>query len=110
MGLLYFKVRAGNGCTPGDFSNEVSATPAGVFITVPAIGFEEGVLGVSTDKADEQQDEKEKEQEGMVKGEEITPTESPPEVESFAQRNWPWIIVVILMMSGAGYYFFIRRR
>ena len=76
----YFKVRAGNGCTPWDFSNEVSATPAGVFITAPAIGFEEGVLGVSTDKADQQQDEREKEQEGTVKGVETTPTVSPPEV------------------------------
>src|SRR3989338_7399111 len=44
----FFKVRAGNGCTPGDFSNELSATPGGGFIEGPAAGFEEGVLGTET--------------------------------------------------------------
>jgi hypothetical protein len=43
----YFKVRAGNGCTPGDYSNEASATPTGVFIAVPAEGFTQGVLGTT---------------------------------------------------------------
>jgi len=65
---------------------------------------------VSTDKADQQQDEREKEQEGTVKGVETTPTVSPPEVRSFPQRNWPWIVVAILMMSGTYYYLFIKRR
>ncbi|MBI2314517.1 S8 family serine peptidase [Candidatus Daviesbacteria bacterium] len=106
----YFKVRAGNGCTPGDFSNEVSATPAGVFITAPATGFEEGVLGESTDQPDQQQDKEEKGQEGTVKGVETIPTENSQEVGSFAQRNWPWMAVVILIISGTGYYLFIRCR
>lgn len=44
----YFKVRAGNGCKPGDYSNELSATPDGVFVAEPATGFTEGVLGIST--------------------------------------------------------------
>ncbi len=45
----YFKVRAGNGCQPGDFSNEVAVKPAGVVFTgnVPS-GFAQGVLGVNT--------------------------------------------------------------
>lgn len=45
----YFKVRAGNGCQPGDFSNEVAVIPAGAVLTgnVPA-GFAQGVLGVNT--------------------------------------------------------------
>lgn len=42
----YFKVRAGNGCTPGDFSNELSATAQGQFIAAPAADFESEVLGV----------------------------------------------------------------
>lgn len=41
----YFKVRAGNGCMPGDYSNEISATPGGGFIAGPAAGFLPGVLG-----------------------------------------------------------------
>lgn len=44
----YFKVRAGNGCTPGDFSNELSAKPTGQILTSPAVGFIPGVLGTAT--------------------------------------------------------------
>lgn len=44
----YFKVRAGNGCTPGDFSNELSATPIGFAEEGLATGFTENVLGTST--------------------------------------------------------------
>ncbi len=46
----YFKVRAGNGCTPGDYSNEISATPIGFSEEGQATGFKENVLGVSTVK------------------------------------------------------------
>lgn len=45
----YFKVRAGNGCAPGDFSNELSATPAGGVVSGPAVGFAPGVLGITTE-------------------------------------------------------------
>ena len=41
----YFKVRAGNNCMPGEFSNELSATVGGSVIRQPASGFTEGVLG-----------------------------------------------------------------
>jgi len=44
----YFKVRAGNGCMPGDFSNELSTRPNGFFIETPATGFEPNVLGETT--------------------------------------------------------------
>ncbi len=47
----YFKVRAGNGCAPGDFSNELSASPAGGFIEGVPAGFEAGVLGAATESA-----------------------------------------------------------
>ncbi len=49
----FFKVRAGNGCTPGSFSNELSVTPAGAVINSPASGFSEGVLGVESDTVSE---------------------------------------------------------
>ncbi|KKR70654.1 MAG: endoglucanase-like protein, nonfunctional [Candidatus Woesebacteria bacterium GW2011_GWA2_40_7b] len=45
----FFKVRAGNGCAPGDFSNEVFAIPVGGFISSPATGFIPGVLGTETE-------------------------------------------------------------
>lgn len=47
----YFRVRAGNGCMPGEFSNELSATPLGDYVESPGEGFKEGVLGTqnSTD-------------------------------------------------------------
>lgn len=44
----YFRVRAGNGCAPGSFSNELSAKPRGSLVTVaPAPGFTAGVLGIT---------------------------------------------------------------
>lgn len=46
-----FLVRAGNGCMPGDFSNQICATPGGVFIAGPAAGFQPGVLGEATESA-----------------------------------------------------------
>jgi len=48
----YFKVRAGNGCMPGDFSNEISAAPSGGFIAGVPAGFEAGVLGEATESAE----------------------------------------------------------
>ena len=45
----YFKVRAGNGCQPGDFSNELSVTVGGQTLTGNATGFEAGVLGEETE-------------------------------------------------------------
>jgi len=46
----YFKVRAGNGCKPGDYSNEVSAAVTGGYIASDVIpeGFAPGVLGKNT--------------------------------------------------------------
>lgn len=47
----YFKVRGGNGCMPGDFSNEVSGVVTGGFIAqgkTPS-GFAPGILGAGTE-------------------------------------------------------------
>ena len=50
--LYYFKVRAGNGCMPGSFSDELSAVPLGTSLaTGLPPGFEPGVLGETTDKS-----------------------------------------------------------
>lgn len=43
----YFKVRAGNGCTPGNYSNEIAATPIGFAQEGLGSGFKENVLGAS---------------------------------------------------------------
>lgn len=105
----YFKVRAGNGCAPGDFSNELSATPGGGTVAGPAAGFTEGVLGKSDDQQQEEQKDQ-KEKEGVVKGEEIVSKEIPQEVGSSTKTNLPWIAVVILIIAGSAVYLFIRRR
>lgn len=42
----YFKVRAGNGCMPGDFSNEVIGRLTGGYITITPEDFSKNVLGV----------------------------------------------------------------
>ncbi|MCL4390475.1 MAG: fibronectin type III domain-containing protein [Patescibacteria group bacterium] len=47
----YFKVRAGNGCAPGPFSNILSVTPGGGVVSGPAAGFIPGVLGEATPSA-----------------------------------------------------------
>ena len=46
-----FIVRAGNGCTPGDFSNQICTTPLGGTINGIANSFAPNVLGVSTPSA-----------------------------------------------------------
>lgn len=48
----YFKVRAGNNCMPGDFSNEVAVKASGDNLKpYPASGFKQGVLAVQTHSA-----------------------------------------------------------
>ena len=44
----YFVVRAGNGCKPGTYSNEVSTTPSGGSTNGLPAGFAAGVLGAKT--------------------------------------------------------------
>ena len=43
----YFRVRAGNGCNGGPYSNEMAVRPAGAFVSTPAAGFLPGVLGTT---------------------------------------------------------------
>jgi hypothetical protein len=85
----FFKVRAGNGCMPGDFSNEVSATPAGGFVTTPAEGFEAGVLGTETEATPS-----------------ATPsiTEPTPEIlgsqDDKGNNSWMWIFLLVPLYFG----------
>lgn len=46
--LYYFKIRTGNGCAPGTFSNIISATPGGQVIEnpPPATAFQPNILGI----------------------------------------------------------------
>lgn len=46
--VYYFRVRAGNGCTPGDFSNVLSVKANGKSVSGPATGFKSGVLSAQT--------------------------------------------------------------
>lgn len=48
----YFRVRAGNNCMPGSYSNEIAVKTSGVTIIGPAAGFEEGVLATSKNNED----------------------------------------------------------
>lgn len=48
----FFRVRAGNNCMPGDFSNEVSAFIPGNIIIGSANDFQSGVLGSNTELED----------------------------------------------------------
>ncbi|OGE38810.1 hypothetical protein A3B42_04185 [Candidatus Daviesbacteria bacterium RIFCSPLOWO2_01_FULL_38_10] len=46
----YFKVRAGNNCAPGEFSNEIAVKATGDKLIGPAKGFKSGSLGLSETK------------------------------------------------------------
>ena len=46
----YFKIRAGNNCMPGEFSNEIAVKASGDNITSPARGFKAGVLSIQNQK------------------------------------------------------------
>jgi len=91
----YFVIRAGNGCAPGPFSNELSATPYGAVLAGAAEGFLPGVLGVQA-------------AEGEV-GESFSAAESLP------SRIIPWWL--IFSLSGAsllaalsrGFYLLFRK-
>lgn len=48
-GKYYFRVRAGNDCMPGDYSNEVSVTVEGPHITTPPQDFAPGVLSTKSE-------------------------------------------------------------
>lgn len=88
----YFRVRAGNGCAPGDFSNEISAAALGPSIAVetPAEGFTPGVKGTSAD---------------------LTPTPTPSIPGETNQNSSPWWPIFLLLVTGGfGVWIFFRHR
>ena len=94
----YFKVRAGNGCAPGEFSNELSTTPAGGVLNSVPEGFEEGVLGEATELNPE-----------------LTPSPVPspsPEVRgtSTSNFNWWWVFIPTALLGLIISGLLLRRR
>ncbi|KKR31170.1 MAG: Cell wall binding repeat 2 family protein [Candidatus Gottesmanbacteria bacterium GW2011_GWC2_39_8] len=104
----YFKIRAGNGCMPGDFSNELPAAPSGGFVEGVPAGFEAGVLGEATKS-------------GELTGESIgepTPTTAVINaglvkgIESIAKnKSFKYIfpIILIILPIALIYYFYKKR-
>lgn len=89
----YFRIRAGNSCMPGDFSNEYAVYVGGPKLSTPPQGFQEGVLGTKTDKEKE-------DQQGEVKAEikeEKTPLES-----GTSNKIFLWVFLGTLLVAGAG--------
>ncbi len=104
----YFRVRAGNNCMPGDFSNELSAVAYGEVLSEIPEGFAPGVLGEEDTTS------------GEVLGKEnVSPTlEISPLPQSqdgkgllggLSRRNTIFAGIGIILLA-AGYYFFLRRR
>jgi len=95
----YFVVRAGNGCAPGPFSNEVSAVPWGPAVEGAASGFYPGVLGEK--KEGEIGQAWTGEEEGEVAGE-----------EAAAAPVCPWWLVLSLLEAAIlfVYYWLIGGR
>lgn len=96
----YFKIRAGNDCMPGDYSNELSAIPGGGFIAGPAAGFIPGVLGV---------------QEETGEGEGIPSPTGPGEEEilGLEGEQWflpSWLKILLGAGLGVGIVFILLRR
>lgn len=100
----YFKVRAGNGCMPGDFSGELSAVPSGGIIAGQAEGFQQNVLGIGSGE----------ESTSSAEATSITPAVSifpPGEVQGIASTatSYWW-----LLFFGAGglavLYWLVKRR
>ncbi|MBI5449719.1 fibronectin type III domain-containing protein, partial [Candidatus Gottesmanbacteria bacterium] len=95
----YFVVRAGNGCKPGPFSGEVSATPGGGATSGVAPGFAPGVLGAQTQP----------EASGSA-------TASPVPEEILGEQTGPWhfpwwYIFIGFLFGGFGtLIFFVLRR
>jgi len=96
----YFRVRAGNNCMPGDFSNELSAVVYGEVLNEIPEGFSPGVLGEETTTIEK------------VLGKETvspTPEISPIPQADRSRRNIIFAGIGIILLA-IGYYFFLRRK
>jgi VCBS repeat-containing protein len=96
----YFRIRAGNNCMPGDFSNELSTKVNGQTLNEIPVGFTPGVLGTETTTT------------GKVLGKETaspTPEILPVSQGDRSRRNIIFAGIGIVLLA-AGYYFFVRRK
>lgn len=103
----YFVVRAGNGCAPGPFSNELTSTPGGGFLAGIPAGFAPGILGISTPegrltpKISPSSKIKATPKSGQIKGEKTSAT---------CQNCHWWQIFLAEIILLSGYYFLILKR
>lgn len=100
----YFKVRAGNGCAPGDFSNEVSATPEGEVVSGPAVGFAPGVLGEQTTIEDVGIGKIGKVQGEVTQSAQVSPTPQPQETQTTPFDAKVLLIVGVALLFGFGVF------
>lgn len=91
----YFIVRAGNGCAPGPFSNELSAMPTGAFLAGPAVGFLPGVLGEETPG---ELGKAEATEAGEIAGVKAKPI------------YWWWLILALVIIFPVGWYLYWKRK
>ncbi len=104
----YFRARAGNGCAPGDFSNELSATPQGAVVSEPAAGFAPGVLGETTTSAEITQEVKKSDvptQTPEVLGEAQAFQQTPTVVDSLIKNKWLVILTITLAALFSFWYY-----
>ena len=95
----YFKVRAGNNCMPGDFSNELSATVYGEIFTETPEGFLPDVLGKETTTEE-------------VLGDEapITQSQESTGLSGGSTRRNIILSGLGIILISAGYFFYVKRR
>ena len=98
----FFKVRAGNNCMPGDYSNELSTFVTGISFSGIASDFIPGVLGANTDI----------ESPTPTPTSEISATPTPTgEVlsdtseEKGIDRNYLWLLLLIPLFFGGRWLF-----
>jgi len=101
----YFRVRAGNGCMPGDFSNELSATPPGISLEGPAYGFAPGVLGEQTEEDLSVKNNAPEKTEKEVLGKESVEVKS-----TNTARNLTMGLGIIVLILLTSFYFYRRFR
>lgn len=102
----YFRVRAGNNCMPGDFSNELSVVAYGEALNEIPEGFSPGVLGEEATVTED-----------VLGKDAVSPT---PEISPQSQngngllgglsRRYIIFAGIGIILLVAGYFFFIRRK
>lgn len=108
----FFKVRAGNNCMPGDFSNEVAVRVAGAQLAISGqAGFQEGVLGTETEPDEQQAEQGQSETSGTVESNIIPEAQDVQGARTTlinSVSNW-LLPVFLLVVAMVGLFFFIRK-